>query len=198
MATGALESKIVAGDGAAGDQFGGSVRLLNDVLLVGAVDDDDVAIDSGSAYQYDLLGCTSLYCNVGGGSPNNVTGIRASGCDLLNPITLDLSSGPPGQFTYLLIGSGASIVSDPAGALGDLCVTGGLLSRYRLDLGAISAAGTFSTDISNSASGGPGFGIPSSGGASIQPGETWKFQYWHRNPAGAPSGFSEAVSVTFR
>ena len=197
VATGALESKIVAGDGAAGDRFGGSVRLLSDLLLVGAVDDDDVATDSGSAYQYDLQGCTSLYCTVGGGSPNNVAGIGASGCDLTNPITLDLSGGPPGQFTYLLIGSGASIVSNPAGALGDLCVTGGILSRYRLDLGAISAAGTFSTDISNSASGGPGFGIPSSGGASIQSGETWNFQYWHRNPAGAPSGFSEAVSVTF-
>ena len=114
------------------------------------------------------------------------------------PITLDLSSGPSGQFTYLLIGSGTNVISDPAGAVGDLCLVGGSLKRYRQDLGAISGAGTFSTDISDSASGGPGFGLPNSGGASILVGETWNFQYWHRNPAGAPSGFSEAVSVTFR
>ncbi|MDE0913744.1 MAG: FG-GAP repeat protein [Planctomycetota bacterium] len=199
VATGALESKIVAGDGAAGDRFGGSVRLLNDILFVGAVADDLGAInDAGSAYQYDLLACTNLYCTVGGGSSSNVTGIGVSGCDLLSPISIDLSNGPPSQFTYLLIGAGSSVVTNPAGAVGDLCVVGGLLSRYRLDLGAISAAGTFTTDISSSASGGPGFGIPSSGGASIQPGETWNFQYWHRNPAGAPSGFSEAVSVAFK
>jgi len=110
---------------------------------------------------------------------------------------LSLSNGPVGQLAVLLIGNGSSVVTNPPGAKGDLCIVGGFFSRYVLDLGPISAAGMFFVDISNSASGGPGYGIPSSGSA-IQPGETWNFQYWHRNPAGQPSGFSEAVAIQFK
>lgn len=197
--TGAVEFKLTASDAETGDQFGAFVRLETNTLVVGALLEDDGGNDAGASYQFDLNSCTTThYCTVAGGSVNNISNLEASGCDLSSAITLDLSSGPPSQFTYLLIGAGSSVVTNPAGAVGDLCVVGGFLSRYRLDLGAISAAGTFTTDISSSASGGPGFGIPSSGGASIQPGETWNFQYWHRNPSGAPSGFSEAVSVTFK
>jgi hypothetical protein len=68
-----------------------------------------------------------------------------------------------------------------------------------MDVGQIGFGG-FSTDISNSASGGPGFGIPNSSGSSILAGETWNFQYWHRNPpvAFGTSGFSEAIAITFK
>jgi hypothetical protein len=83
--------------------------------------------------------------------------------------------------------------------MGDLCILGGFFSRYKLDVGQISLAGTFSTDISNSISGGQGFGIPNSSGSAILAGETWNFQYWHRLPTPAsPSGFSEAISITFQ
>ncbi len=197
-ATGVQQFKLLASDAGAEDQFGSCACLHGNTLLVGAIYDDDGGNNAGAAYQFDLTPCLLPYCTVAGGSANNTSNLGASGCDLTGPITLDMSNAPPGQFTYLLIGSGSSVVTDPAGAIGDLCVVGGLLSRYRLDLGAISAGGTFSTDISNSASGGPGFGIPSSGGAAIASGETWNFQYWHRNPAGAPSGFSEAIAVTFK
>jgi hypothetical protein len=113
-------------------------------------------------------------------------------------ITVNLIGAPPGQFCYLLIGDGGGQITDPPGALGDLCLGGGtLLSRYSLDAGAITTAGGFSTDIGNSLSGGPGYGIPSSGGQVIQPGDTWNFQYWHRRPAGQLAGFSEALRVTF-
>ena len=90
------------------------------------------------------------------------------------------------------------MITDPPGAQGDLCLLGGsLLGRYAEDLGAISPAGTFSTDISNSLSGGPDYGIPGAG-QFMQPGDTWNFQYWYRGPMGQPSGFSEAVGVTFK
>ena len=141
--------------------------------------------------------CTTKYCTVLDGSSNNTTNLDASSCDLYTDISLMLSNGPAGQFTYLLIGAGSGVISDPAGALGDLCIWGGFFSRYNKDLGPISSSGSFSTDISNSNTGGPGFGIPNSGGSGIQPGETWNFQYWHRNPIGQPSGFSEAISITF-
>ncbi|MFN7955460.1 MAG: hypothetical protein U0610_27295 [bacterium] len=46
------QSTITAADGAADDRFGASVALSGDLLLVGAVRDDDKGTDSGSAYLY--------------------------------------------------------------------------------------------------------------------------------------------------
>ena len=45
--------KLLASDGAAGDQFGYSVAVDGDVIVVGAVDDDTVAVDAGSAYIFE-------------------------------------------------------------------------------------------------------------------------------------------------
>jgi len=143
--------------------------------------------------------CSSqVYCNPGDGHANNAATIAVSSCTLSGTVTLDLANAPSGQFTYALLGDGNGIISQPPGAKGDLCVTGGsCLGRYAKDVGVISGSGTFSTDISNSISGGPNFGIPTCGG-NIQSGETWNFQYWHRQPMGQPSTFSEAISVTFQ
>ncbi len=47
--------KLIASDGAADDVFGISVSLSDDRALVGAIGDDDVGDDSGSAYVYDDL-----------------------------------------------------------------------------------------------------------------------------------------------
>ena len=103
------------------------------------------------------------------------------------------------QFTFLLIGSDNGIVDGSLfGASGDLCVAGGSLGTYKKDIGKTNMMGMFVTDISNSLSGGPNFGIPGTGGSSILAGQTWNFQYWHRNMGGMPSGFSEAISITFQ
>jgi len=48
--------KITASDGAAGDYFGWSVSISDDTLVVGASDDDDNGIDSGSAYVFKSQG----------------------------------------------------------------------------------------------------------------------------------------------
>ena len=45
-------AKIAASDPAAGDQFGHSVGISGDYVIVGANQDDDVAINSGSAYVF--------------------------------------------------------------------------------------------------------------------------------------------------
>lgn len=50
------EQKLVASDGAADDRFGGSVAVSGDVVVVGAVQDDDYGTDSGSAYVYRVNG----------------------------------------------------------------------------------------------------------------------------------------------
>lgn len=137
------------------------------------------------------------YCDPSTGSANNTSTISASGSSLGAGVSIDLSAAPPGQFCYLLIGDGTTIVSQPPGSKGDLCVVGGTcFGRYAKDLGAIDAAGTFTTDLESSQTGGPNYGIPICGG-NIQAGDTWQFQYWHRQPMGAPSTFSQAISVTF-
>jgi hypothetical protein len=46
------QAKLLAGDGAAGDLFGGSVGLSDDTALVGAYGDDDLGDSSGSAYVF--------------------------------------------------------------------------------------------------------------------------------------------------
>ncbi|UCC31980.1 MAG: hypothetical protein JSU86_06810, partial [Phycisphaerales bacterium] len=52
------EQKLVAADGAADDRFGGSVSVSGDVIVVGAVQDDDNGPNSGSAYAYGFNGST--------------------------------------------------------------------------------------------------------------------------------------------
>lgn len=143
-----------------------------------------------------LLPCATIYCD-DTGNPQNVADISISGCALDAGTTVAMTCAPPGQFAYLLIGDGTGVASQPPGAVGDLCVLGGAcLGRYSEDLGVIDGTGRFETDISSSTSGGPDFGIPTCGG-KIRPGETWSFQYWHRQPAGQASSFSSAISVTF-
>ncbi len=46
------QAKLVAADGAAGDQFGYSVYLSGDTAIIGANCDDDNGFDSGSAYVF--------------------------------------------------------------------------------------------------------------------------------------------------
>ena len=45
-------AKLLAGDGAAGDQFGSAVSVSDDTVVIGAPSDDDNGTDSGSAYVF--------------------------------------------------------------------------------------------------------------------------------------------------
>ena len=53
-----LQQKLTASDGQPGDEFGISVSLDGDNLLIGASDDDDNGSDSGSAYVFVRNGTT--------------------------------------------------------------------------------------------------------------------------------------------
>ena len=196
MTTDVFEARIAPASGQAGDWFGTDVALAGGVALVGAVDEDAAGIDSGAAHSFEVG--NRYYCNPASGSGNNTATISITACDLSSGTEVRLSAAPQGQFCYLLIGNSDGIVHQPPGAKGYLCLVGGsCLGRYAKDLGQIDASGSFSTDVSSSASGGPAFGIPTCGG-NIHPGETWFFQYWHRQPMGQPSTFSEAIGVTFQ
>lgn len=52
-----LESKLTASDYATGDRFGqGAVSIAGDLILVGSDQDDDLGVDSGSAYLFQRIG----------------------------------------------------------------------------------------------------------------------------------------------
>jgi hypothetical protein len=200
FATQMQEYKILASDAAMSDLYGSSIDVSGAALLVGSIYDDDVIMNAGSAYEYDLAPpCWSKFCTVADGSTLNTATLDPSGCDLSGPINMMMMGGPMNQFTYLLIGSGSSIIDGSLfGASGNLCLAGGTIGRYTKDAGMTNMMGMFVTEISSTSTGGPNFGIPNSGGATILAGQTWHFQYWHRNMGGMPSGFSEAVSIIFQ
>jgi len=52
------QTKLLASDGHAGDQFGCFVSLFGDTALIGAMWDDDNGVDSGSAYVFTRTGTT--------------------------------------------------------------------------------------------------------------------------------------------
>ena len=148
---------------------------------------------------------TTTYCNPGDGNPNNVATIGVSGTDLSGPdITVDAANVPANVNGYLVVGASNAAVPNPPGAKGTLCVTGGCQGRYGTDIQSSGSGGTYSTDIKSpqTACGMMGSGdycLPGGcGPANIQAGETWYFQYWHRQPMMAPASFSEAICVTFQ
>ena len=61
----------------------------------------------------------------------------------------------------------------------------------------MDGAGSFSTDIINGNVGGGNGDLPSTIGGSIQPGDTWNFQFWGRH-MGVSSTFTDALEVTFK
>jgi len=50
------QTKLTAADGEAGDEFGGNVALDGDIVVIGAMRDDDKGVDSGSAYVFTRSG----------------------------------------------------------------------------------------------------------------------------------------------
>jgi len=52
------QTKLLASDGAAGDEFGSNFDLDGDTVLIGALKDDDMGTDSGSAYIFTRTGTT--------------------------------------------------------------------------------------------------------------------------------------------
>ena len=137
-------------------------------------------------------GSITIYCDEND-NPNNVADIAIDTFDSGSAsINVSMTNAPANQFVYLLVGNGNSQVANPPGAKGNLCVVGGdCLGRYDKDVGQVSTAGTFSTDIANAISN------PCAGAVNIDPGASWNFQYWHRQPMGQPATFSNAGTVVF-
>tara|TARA_R110002126_G_scaffold64513_22_gene165288 strand:+ start:4859 stop:5830 length:972 start_codon:yes stop_codon:yes gene_type:complete len=137
---------------------------------------------------------------------NSVTGVGTP-----SGLHLEVTDGPAGEFAFCLISTDDS----NAVALFDgvLCL-GSPQGRYNPSIAAnqglpaLNSLGQFSNtgvllNISGTSVSGTGFDVPTElpfAGPiqSIQPGETWHFQYWHRdqNPV-STANFSDVAGVTF-
>ncbi len=134
--------------------------------------------------------CNTVFCD---SDPNNQGDVLLSSCDCSDgSILLSLSTTFSGQFTYPLVGLGTNSIS-PTG-VSELCLAGDSIGRYAADAGVTSAGGAFSIDLLNANSGSGSGSVPTIGG-HICSGNTWRFQYWHRDGMN-PSRFSKGISGT--
>ncbi|MDF1836696.1 MAG: hypothetical protein P1V35_02405 [Planctomycetota bacterium] len=142
----------------------------------------------------------------------NSSGLSTSlgGTPIVGPssgVRLEMDQGPAQQFGYFLVGTASNAPGLVLGS-GRLCLAltpGNVIGRYNVAGGGHNSIGLFDNagvfqNLAGSSASGLGFDIPTalplSGAPSIQPGQTWYFQGWHRDIGGA-SNFSNGLSVTF-
>ncbi|MCB9907651.1 MAG: hypothetical protein H6830_08035 [Planctomycetes bacterium] len=175
--------------------------------------DDMVAIAMGFVLDVNMNGipdpceggvvCTPLPNSTGW--PTNMNIFLAGGPG--TGVHVDITSGPPSQFGYLLIGTGLQAPGLPIGS-GVLCLATGapnLIARYNITGGPLNSVGIFDPfgvmqNLVGTSTSGTGYDIPTAIpapiGGVILAGQTWHFQYWHRDIP-LTSNFSNAVTWTF-
>jgi hypothetical protein len=151
--------------------------------------------------------CNSMPSN-STGAPTSLSGtMTAPGGSGLH---LEVSSGPAGEFGFVLVGTSAL---DPGLTVGNgsLCLgTSGsdFFAGYTIQGGDQNSIGMFDNagvfqNLAGTSLVGSGFDVPSTipvvGAPAITAGSTWHFQVWHRDtPSGiGHSNFSNGLSVTF-
>ncbi|MDF1837237.1 MAG: hypothetical protein P1V35_05160 [Planctomycetota bacterium] len=148
------------------------------------------------------------FCNPG---RLNSTGVgtrltRVFGIDTGSDVRLNVDQGPPGQFGYFLVGTHMASGGVPI-SQGLFCLSSApdhRIGRYNVagtnmnSVGQFDRFGNFVNLASTSATG-YGFDVPilvPSIGGTIDGGETWHFQFWHREDGGE-SNFSNGLRVRF-
>ncbi len=141
------------------------------------------------------------------GAPASLTGFFST--PNRQNLHLEVSSGVPSEFGYLLVGPEVTAGAPISNGL--LCLVGTATSRiYRYNvagtqwnsLGQFDTAGVLQSIAGNSTIG-SGFDVPltvpDAVPVTIMGGDTWNFQLWYRDtPAGnGTSNFSTGLSVTF-
>jgi len=119
--------------------------------------------------------------------------VRAYGSTTVadNELRLTASVLPPNQFTLLAVSRDAGSAVPP-GSQGTLCL-GGTIGRYNGSVTGSASFGSVSIPVDLTQ-------VPQASTlAAVQPGETWRFQFWYRdvNPA-QTSNFTDAVAITFQ
>ncbi|MEO2162075.1 MAG: LamG domain-containing protein [bacterium] len=159
-----------------------------------------VLTDADVLYLYDNPGqilssaVGTNYCgpaNKHSGGAGGVMSGWGSGQVAQNNLSLTASSLPAGEWGYFVTSQTQGFQPFPGGSQGNLCL-GGKMGRFVKQLSATGTAGTVtvSPDLSSFPMGPP---------VSVQPGETWNFQFWFTDSNPAPtSNFTDGLSVMFQ
>lgn len=177
--------------------------------VIGAFDTpgqpNGIAIEDGIAYiadgfsgmhVIDISVCPGAnnYCGPGVANSTGLSGgIEASGSSqvALNNLTMRATQLPANQFGFLLTSLDFDFVPQAGGSQGNLCL-GGSIVRFNQQIANSGPGGTITTAVDLN-------DIPSTPSQQVFAGQTWFFQFWHRdqNP-GLTSNFTDAVYVDFR
>ncbi len=135
------------------------------------------------------------YCTANPNSTGAVSVISATGSlDITqNNVTLGCSQLPLSSFGFFIVSRTPGFVTNPGGSAGNLCV-GGSIGRYSLSILNSGATGQVSLPINLTSIPHPTLPF------AVQPGDTLRFQYWHRDGVpggGATSNFSEGLEIGF-
>jgi len=146
------------------------------------------ALDATAFGGVPTLGCAGVPNSTGLAGRLAVDGVLLAGG---YPLQLQATLLPPFQFGLLLASRDTAFVPNPGGSQGTLCL-GGTIGRFNSSITSASALGALTIDVDTTA-------IPEGIVAStIQAGETWAFQLWHRdNNPGLTSNFTSSVLLTF-
>ena len=193
----------------------------NDEWLIGGFDGnieffdgliDDVQIYDGALTGAQVLELSQNSCDTVGIVPpvgttycapavSNSTGapavMSATGSEVAasNNVTLAVSGMPSFSFAFFIVSRSQSLVNQPGGSLGVLCL-GGAIGRY-VGPGQIQQSGTdgrieLALDLT---------AVPQPlGFVAVVPGDSWNFQAWYRDssPAGPTSNFTDGLAVLFQ
>ncbi|MEZ6017399.1 MAG: hypothetical protein R3F49_19960 [Planctomycetota bacterium] len=127
-------------------------------------------------------------------STGSIGQVEAFGSTLVarNDVTLHGSQLPQGSLGFFIVSNTQMFFAHPGGSTGNVLV-GPTVGRYGGNVLFTNAQGRVSMSPSLTA-------IPRpSGPVATMPGDTWNFQFWHRDTnGGSPtSNFTRAVSITF-
>jgi len=110
-----------------------------------------------------------------------------------NNVTLHGYQLPVNALGYFIVSSGQIFLANPGGSSGNVLV-GPTIGRYRGNLISVNGAGRVSMPIDLTQIAQP------NGSVATLPGQTWNFQFWHRDssPGGMPtSNLTSGLALTF-
>jgi hypothetical protein len=179
--------------------FGNDDAFLSDSLMLHVVVTmkDGAGTSIGDAIlRRDLSdGVGSTYCETQANSTGAPAYIGGAGSALAsaNDLTLSVCQLPAGSNGYFIVSRDQTVIVNPAGQQGSICVASTAMGRYSNSVLMSGAAGTVSLVLDLTAIPRPNGSVP------VMAGETWNWQYWYRdvNPT-VTSNFSNALSVTFQ
>ena len=138
---GTNETKITASDGAGSDQFGYSVAVGHNKIVVGAIGDDDNGSASGSVYVYDLDGSNEVKITASDGAASDTFGAEvAIGHNKIVVGANGDASSRGAAYVYNLDGTGETKITASDGGNGDIFGISVAIGSNKIVVGAAQDA----------------------------------------------------------